>query len=208
MTRHLTQGAVARAGEAARCVHDLHAPHFGHEVVRQSLEMAFGSDARRAPLMRLLAQLAGSGGISATQIRAGFERIRYDMGRREEGWGRKLPRLAEHEAVSGRQWHALFLRLLAQLAGGGGSLNTTQIRAGFERVRYSEGCEGRSLGPRLGLTAVPGSVLLGSASSMAAACAARRPRACWRTWRGAAASAPINRNWKASVMYQTCGVHA
>lgn len=61
--------------EAARCLRELGAPHFGHEATLRALTAALAAPADAPRLAALLALLADSGEISQTQLAAGFRRV-------------------------------------------------------------------------------------------------------------------------------------
>lgn len=61
--------------EAARCLHALNVPFFGHELVKQALYAAMEHPAQAEPLLALLQALAASGDVSQTQMGKGFQRV-------------------------------------------------------------------------------------------------------------------------------------
>jgi hypothetical protein len=66
--------------EAVRCLRDLGAPHFHHELVFQALVAAAEApDGTAPPMMRLLRDLAESGEVSSTQMRLGFDRVKAEL---------------------------------------------------------------------------------------------------------------------------------
>ena len=54
--------------EAARCLRELAVPFFHHEVVKQALLLAMEAPSAEAPLLALLAHMAGTGLVSGSQM--------------------------------------------------------------------------------------------------------------------------------------------
>ena len=66
--------------EAARCLRDLGAPHFHHELTYQAVVAAMEKPAECGVFMlRLLRELGESGEVSTTQLRLGFDRVKADV---------------------------------------------------------------------------------------------------------------------------------
>jgi hypothetical protein len=75
--------------EAVRCIRDLGAPHFHHELVYQGLIAAMDTESTTSngdsskntnnKVLGLLKELSESGEISSTQLRLGFDRVKAEL---------------------------------------------------------------------------------------------------------------------------------
>jgi len=65
--------------EAARCLRDLGAPHYHHELAYKAVVAALGNPGKAAAALGLLRALAASGEVSQTQLRVGFDRLKADL---------------------------------------------------------------------------------------------------------------------------------
>lgn len=67
--------------EATRCLRDLGAPHFHHELVYLAVVAALNTEEGQddVPSLKLIKGLAASGEISSTQMRLGFDRLKGDI---------------------------------------------------------------------------------------------------------------------------------
>ena len=73
-------GVEGDGGEAVRCLRDLGAPHFHHELVYQALIAALENpQGVGQPMMKLLKELGDSGEVSTTQLRLGFDRVKAEL---------------------------------------------------------------------------------------------------------------------------------
>jgi hypothetical protein len=67
--------ASGDAGEAARCWRELGVPLYAHELVKRALDRAATHPAAEGAALDLLASLAASGAVSATQAARGVARF-------------------------------------------------------------------------------------------------------------------------------------
>lgn len=66
--------------EAVRCLRDLGAPHFHHELVYQSILAGLDEPGKKgSAVMDLLRMLGESGEVSSTQMRVGFDRVKGEV---------------------------------------------------------------------------------------------------------------------------------
>eukprot|EP01026_Neomeris_dumetosa_P035830 TRINITY_DN2880_c0_g1_i2.p1 TRINITY_DN2880_c0_g1~~TRINITY_DN2880_c0_g1_i2.p1 ORF type:complete len:567 (-),score=105.96 TRINITY_DN2880_c0_g1_i2:477-2108(-) len=65
--------------EAVRCLRDIDAPYYHHEVIKQALEALFDQPTRFDLIVNLLQQLSVSGEVNLTQMKKGFSRIEQQL---------------------------------------------------------------------------------------------------------------------------------
>ena len=77
LKEYFVQGDSA---EAVKCLRDLGAPHFHHELVFQALVSALEKPESVAPAaLKLFKELGDSGEVSSTQFRLGFDRVKAQL---------------------------------------------------------------------------------------------------------------------------------
>lgn len=78
-TRAQEYACNADANEAGKCLMELNVPHYHHELVKRCLVAAFeaetGAPGGGDRLLGLLRSLEGTGEVSQTQMRVGFDRV-------------------------------------------------------------------------------------------------------------------------------------
>eukprot|EP01023_Acetabularia_acetabulum_P029519 TRINITY_DN2785_c0_g1_i7.p2 TRINITY_DN2785_c0_g1~~TRINITY_DN2785_c0_g1_i7.p2 ORF type:complete len:407 (+),score=97.23 TRINITY_DN2785_c0_g1_i7:641-1861(+) len=65
--------------EAVRCLRDIDAPYYHHEVIKQALESLFDQPCRYDSVVKLLQHLSESGEVNFTQMKKGFTRIQEQL---------------------------------------------------------------------------------------------------------------------------------